>query len=621
MEQNQGGWGYYRFMLTATERNLLLLGSSDRFLPQRLSLNAGHLSLSFENGDLRFIRYGNREIIRRIYFALRGEGWLTVPAQISDLAIEAHSDNFSITYKAHYFHAEKGIDFTANFTLSGEPNGQVTFAFDGVAHSDFLRNRIGICVLHPAQACSNTPVTVTHPDDTKTSGVYPDTIKPDQPFFDIAALTEEVAPGVAATIRFEGEIFEMEDQRNWSDASFKTYSTPQSRPKPVEVTKDSTIHQSVTLSLIGTELSSPDFVAPSPVDVSISENSTSTFNGFGFSLPIEHFPLNDSAESALNDIRFSHLRIDVDLEGDWQNKITYALGLATTHWVPLLVGLKNAAQLTELPTLPPLRPGDAYLILSSSGAGLTSDLSSWRSLLTEGVLLLAGSNNNFTELNRNHPNLSALDGVVFAGTPQVHSFDDTSIMETPPMVAEQIRTARAFAGNKQIFTGPLTIYRPGKIKSVQQKGIIGAAWYVAAIAYAAQGSANQTTICDLSGEQGILAEDGTLFPLYNALSAVGTSTGGATQTIQISDPLQVACLAVLAEGGDWQDIFLANLQPETVSVSLSGVQGSSARIRTLDETTAGDLSAVQVAAVNEGTLSLTLLPYAVIQIISGSQIK
>ena len=25
---------------------------------------------------------------------------------------------------------------------------------------------------------------------------------------------------------FEGDLFEMEDQRNWTDGSFKTYSTP-----------------------------------------------------------------------------------------------------------------------------------------------------------------------------------------------------------------------------------------------------------------------------------------------------------------------------------------------------------------------------------------------------------
>ena len=33
----------------------------------------------------------------------------------------------------------------------------------------------------------------------------------------------------------EGETFETEDQRNWSDASFKTYGTPLHLPFPVEV--------------------------------------------------------------------------------------------------------------------------------------------------------------------------------------------------------------------------------------------------------------------------------------------------------------------------------------------------------------------------------------------------
>ena len=32
--------------------------------------------------------------------------------------------------------------------------------------------------------------------------------------------------GGEIVIRFEGDLFEMEDQRNWTDASYKTYSTP-----------------------------------------------------------------------------------------------------------------------------------------------------------------------------------------------------------------------------------------------------------------------------------------------------------------------------------------------------------------------------------------------------------
>ena len=36
-------------------------------------------------------------------------------------------------------------------------------------------------------------------------------------------------------IRFEGDLWEMEDQRNWTDASYKTYSTPLRLPYPVEI--------------------------------------------------------------------------------------------------------------------------------------------------------------------------------------------------------------------------------------------------------------------------------------------------------------------------------------------------------------------------------------------------
>ena len=38
---------------------------------------------------------------------------------------------------------------------------------------------------------------------------------------------------------------------NWTDASFKTYSTPLSRPFPVEVASGEEIHQKVTLNLSG----------------------------------------------------------------------------------------------------------------------------------------------------------------------------------------------------------------------------------------------------------------------------------------------------------------------------------------------------------------------------------
>ena len=63
------------------------------------------------------------------------------------------------------------------------------------------------------------------------------------------AVSYEVTAGVEAEVRFEGEIFEMEDQRNWTDASYKTYGTPLSEPFPVEVPAGAKISQRITLTL------------------------------------------------------------------------------------------------------------------------------------------------------------------------------------------------------------------------------------------------------------------------------------------------------------------------------------------------------------------------------------
>ena len=52
-------------------------------------------------------------------------------------------------------------------------------------------------------------------------------------------------------LTMRGDIFEMEDQRNWSDASFKTYCTPLALPFPVEIDAGTAVTQEVCISLLG----------------------------------------------------------------------------------------------------------------------------------------------------------------------------------------------------------------------------------------------------------------------------------------------------------------------------------------------------------------------------------
>ncbi len=49
--------------------NVIYYGS-DQSLPERRPLRAGPLSLVFEAGDLRYVCWGKREVLRRVYMAV-----------------------------------------------------------------------------------------------------------------------------------------------------------------------------------------------------------------------------------------------------------------------------------------------------------------------------------------------------------------------------------------------------------------------------------------------------------------------------------------------------------------------------------------------------------------------
>ena len=49
----------------------------------------------------------------------------------------------------------------------------------------------------------------------------------------------------------EGDVFEMEDQRNWSDGSYKTYCRPLDLPYPYPLKAGQEIRQSITIEVIG----------------------------------------------------------------------------------------------------------------------------------------------------------------------------------------------------------------------------------------------------------------------------------------------------------------------------------------------------------------------------------
>ena len=104
------------------------------------------------------------------------------------------------------------------------------FEGEGEGLTDFETNRTGFVVLHPIEGVAGEGVTIERVDGTVDEGRFPALIDPVQPMMELRALTHRPAPGLSVECRMEGDTFEMEDQRNWTDASYKTYVRPLALP-------------------------------------------------------------------------------------------------------------------------------------------------------------------------------------------------------------------------------------------------------------------------------------------------------------------------------------------------------------------------------------------------------
>ena len=197
---------------------------------------------------MRYLSVGQTEVLRGIYAAVRDENWGTVAGTIKDIKLEQLDDSFDLQFTSE--HRQDGIHFVWQGRITGEASGKVVFDFDGEAHTTFQRNRIGFCVLHPV-SCAGAACTLEHVDGLVEEDSFPNLIAPHQPFENLRAVTHEPLPGLRATVTMTGDTFETEDQRNWTDASFKTYCTPLSEPLPADVPAGTRVQQTVTLEFEG----------------------------------------------------------------------------------------------------------------------------------------------------------------------------------------------------------------------------------------------------------------------------------------------------------------------------------------------------------------------------------
>ncbi|MFW6189050.1 MAG: hypothetical protein ACOC7T_01335 [Planctomycetota bacterium] len=618
--------------------------------PRGRRLRAGPLTMLYRRADLRYVCLGDREVLRRIYVAVRDEHWGTVPFSIRNESIEADGRSFRVGFDAR--HARGDVDFAWHGTIRGEPDGSVEFRMDGEARSDFASTRIGFCVLHPVRECAGESCTVEHTDGTLEEGAFPYWIAPHQPFLDIRAVRHQVgdagADGVEAEVRLEGDVFEMEDQRNWTDESYKTYSRPLRLPYPFEVEEGESFAQTVTLRLHGAAeaVEEPDrYLA-----LRLGE-AAGPVPRIGLCARESGRMPTDRETVRLRGLNLSHLRADVrPASGNWRERLSNAGRRAGALDVPLQVALhlsedseEELGQVTAL--LEDLRPEiGGWLILAAEAPCPPVDrvraarerLRAWGREAAFGV----GTADGFVELNRNRPPVEEADVVAFGLSPQVHAFDDRSVMETLEGQRWVLKSARRIGEPARPAVGPITLHPPGGAggpagasvpPDERQASLFGAAWTVGSLKQMLEGGVHSATYYRTSGWAGVMAAEdgppepfppvgGCVFPVYHVFADLGEFADGRVVETETSDPLRLSGFAV--RRGRTTRVVLANLTGETQQVALQGVAGR-AEVRLMDENNAETAMREPEAfrggrplpvEVPRGRLEVQLPPYALARV-------
>ncbi len=480
-----------------------LVHGGDAPLPERHAVRAGPLALVIEAGDVRHVHVGGREVVRRIYGAVRDATWRTVPARIDGFTLERGRDSFRCRYRA--VHRQDTVAFAWDAAIDGAPDGTLTFAFAGVAEATFDRNRIGLCLLHPLPALSGARVRITTTDGSTRALRFPDLVAIEQPmsgFHDIAALACEIGPDLWLDATVEGDVFETEDQRSWIDASTKTYSTPVARPRPVTVPAGTRITQRITLRL-QTERGAPASAGSAPFVIDRDSGEVRFGDGAQGRVPAIGTPAGAVARYA----RPAHVRVDLVAGGDDPGPALAALAAARRAGggpsIELALHLPaNAdAAAQALARVDPAGLDVARVLALTIGHDTTQPatlaaIQAWRGRHAHAatVPIATGTTNDLARIHLAPAPLVHGDAICWAMDPQAHATDLTSIAETPDGARDQVRSVRQRYGGLPVAI-VASFGRQGR-PDPRIESLFAAAWVLAMVAALGEAGAESVTWVD-----------------------------------------------------------------------------------------------------------------------------
>ncbi|PUE19797.1 hypothetical protein B9Z43_08210 [Limnohabitans sp. MMS-10A-192] len=583
--------------MSARER--LALYGCDEPLPHRLSLRAGPLSLELVGGRLGPVYAHGHEVWHGLAFLFRDAGWGTPEPVFEVQHHHIEVAGFALTLRGHIPCAPEdvagqpaeGARIELALQLRGDADGAVHLLAQAMPSHDLLSNRCGWVLMHPMSA-AGCAIEVRHVDGRVSLSTLPQEVPAWPPFMGIRGLRHEYAPGHWAEALLPGEDYELEDQRNNADASFKTYSRSNCMPRPYVLRQGQSWTRELHLRLLGQSPEQACAVASPRLRWPLTQDAAPVIRlGLAMTPDMTRQPTAWVLD-VLAQWRpaFLHLTFWTDTRDagvDWSGMRTLlqAAGASLRLDVCGLEGLGQggqadavfhalAQQLAQAGVVP------AAVVALPCGAQAACFL---RELFPASAIG-GGTPHFFAQLNRLEVS-GGEDFMAFTVCPIVHGADDEAVMNGLQSLPSMLETARRRHPARDWHLGPSALSARASplgrqprsdgqkrmalaFRDPRSRGLFGAAWLLGHLAAAAHARVQALSLPPLVGEDGLFYSSGEAWHMTPSAALLQVCCRWHTLQnvpLQAADDLGTSTptwpLAAIAgrHGECWQ-ILVANLR-------------------------------------------------------------
>jgi hypothetical protein len=579
--------------------------------PAARILRAGKLTAHLAGGNLRSVAYDGVELLRAISYLVRDRDWGTYEPILSNLSVTQMETGFTVTHTARCTGPD-GTILDISAAIEGTADGRLTFKGMARSTTGFETNRCGVWILQPIVGGGGTPGTVEHVEGRIEKTDLPPHIEPWQPFKDMRTITHTAFPGVSVECRMEGDTFEMEDQRNWSDASYKTYVRPLALPWPYRIPANETVTQHIILTITDSRAAShipPVFAETIDVIHLTPGTATGTMPAIGLVITPQEAKASLAALQQPDVPRVQDLlfHFDPTVDHDASAFVDFAK-IADSHTGTTTLEIALPCQRAFDEELQEIAAwmraagfaSDAIMVCPSIDRQSTPPGSTWpdcppleriyaaAAKAFPGIRLGGGMLSYFTELNRKRVPGESLAFISHCTNPIVHAADDLSVMQTLEALPFITRSVRAIYGDKPYRIGPSTIPMrqnpygsrtmdnpqnsriPMANRDPRHTGQFGAAFAAGYAASTLDARLETLTLSALPGAFGLYSgrhepiEEGGKRPLHSVVKGLAECAGQKWQAVTSSAPAKVMAFTVKTGAGG--TIWIVNLTAEEQSI-------------------------------------------------------